>query len=134
MPMEYIVPSLHIAVLIGMTNCEALKERLARLEELEEERFLAGFHQQVQKARKMVWHDCQIKQHTFKNGDLVLMYDNKFTKFPGKFQMHCLGPYIVKDIINGGVIQLVKLNGKLFPGRINGSWLKLYRGNPAPMR
>ena len=48
MPMEYIVPSLHIAALIGMTNRGALEERLAQLEELEEERFLVGFHQQVQ--------------------------------------------------------------------------------------
>lgn len=53
--------------------------------ELEENRFLAGFHQQVQKAREKVWHDNHIKQRTFKNGELVLMYDNKFTKFPGNF-------------------------------------------------
>ncbi len=44
MPMEYIVLSLHIASLIGMTNRRALEERLAQLDELEEERFLAGFH------------------------------------------------------------------------------------------
>eukprot|EP00253_Pinus_taeda_P018764 PITA_18764 len=45
MPMEYIVPSLRIAALIGMTDCGALEERLAQLDELEEERFLARFHQ-----------------------------------------------------------------------------------------
>eukprot|EP00253_Pinus_taeda_P004629 PITA_04629 len=45
MLMEYIVPSLRIAVLIGMTYREALEERLAQLEEIEEEQFLAGFHQ-----------------------------------------------------------------------------------------
>lgn len=49
MTMEYIVPSLHIAMLIGMTNHEAMEERLMQLEELEEEWFLVGFHQQVQK-------------------------------------------------------------------------------------
>ena len=49
MPMEYIVPSLLIATLTGMTNYRALEERLAQLDELEKERFLAGFHQQVQK-------------------------------------------------------------------------------------
>ncbi len=46
MPMEYIVPSLRIATFTGMTDHEALEERLAQLAELEEERFLAGFHQQ----------------------------------------------------------------------------------------
>ncbi len=44
MPMEYIVPSLCIAALIGMIDRRALEERLAELYELKEERFLAGFH------------------------------------------------------------------------------------------
>ena len=52
MPMEYIVPSLRIVVITGMTDRKALEERLAQLEELEEERFLIEFHQQVQKQRE----------------------------------------------------------------------------------
>eukprot|EP00253_Pinus_taeda_P030245 PITA_30245 len=49
MPMEYIVPSLCIAILMAMTDRRALEERLVQLAKLEEEKFLAGFHQQVQK-------------------------------------------------------------------------------------
>lgn len=45
MPMEYIMPSLRIAALMGMTDREALEERLTLLDELKEERFLARFHQ-----------------------------------------------------------------------------------------
>lgn len=37
MPMESIVPSLWITVIIGMADQEALKECLTELEELEEE-------------------------------------------------------------------------------------------------
>ena len=110
MPMEYIVPSLRIATLMGMTNHRTLEERLAQLVELEEERFLAGFHQQVQKQRGKAWHDQQIKLHTFKVNDLVLLYGSKFVKFLGKFRMHWLGPYVIKEITNGGAMQLVKLN------------------------
>jgi len=44
MPMEYIMHSLHIAVLTCMMDRGALEERLAQLVELKEERFLAGFH------------------------------------------------------------------------------------------
>ncbi len=44
MPIEYIIPSLHIAVLTGMTDFEALEERFTQLEEIEEERFLGSFH------------------------------------------------------------------------------------------
>ena len=79
--------------------------------ELEEDRFIAGFHQQVQKAREKAWHDRHIKHKTFNVGDLVLLYESKFAKFPGKICMHWLGPYQVKHVTNGGVVQLAKLNG-----------------------
>ena len=52
MPMEYIVPSLKIAALIDLADEEIVEERLLNLVELEEDRFVAGFHQQVQKNRK----------------------------------------------------------------------------------
>ena len=124
MPMEYISPSLQIEVLTGMTDRGALEERLAQLDELEEERFSAVFHQQVQKQRKKAWHDQHIKLHTFKVNDLVLLYESKLDKFPVKFIMHCLGPYVIKEITDGGVVHLVKLNGDPFPGKVNGSHLK----------
>ena len=117
MPMEYIMPSLHIVALTGMTDHGALEERLTQLDEFEEERFLAGFDQQVQKQREKAWHDRHIKLRTFKVNDLVFLYDSKFDKFPGKFKMHWLGPYVIKEITDGGVVQLVKLNGEPFRGK-----------------
>jgi len=47
MHMEYIMPSLHIETFTGMVDHRALEEQLTQLMELEEERFLVGFHQQV---------------------------------------------------------------------------------------
>jgi len=44
----------------------------------------------VQKEDDKAWHDRHIKPNTFKVNDLVLLYYSKFTKFPGKFQMHWL--------------------------------------------
>lgn len=38
--MEYIVPSLRIATLTGMMDCEALEERLTHIVEIDEDRFL----------------------------------------------------------------------------------------------
>jgi hypothetical protein len=55
---------------------------------MEEDKILEGFHQQVQKEREKYWHDKHIKKKTFKKGDLVLMYDNKFIQHPGKLRMH----------------------------------------------
>lgn len=94
--------------------------------DLEEDRFLTRFQQQVQKKHEKEWHDWHIKLHMFKVDDLVLLYEGKFTKFPGKFQMHWLGPYVIKEITDWGAVQLAKLNGNPFPGKVNRSRLKLY--------
>ena len=64
--------------------------------------------------------------HTFKVNDLVLLYDSKFEKFLEKFRIHWLGPYVVKEVTDGGAIQLVKLNGDPFLGKVNGNYLKPY--------
>ena len=65
MPMEYIVPTLRIAVVTNMADFDIMEERMAQLLALEEDRFIAGFHQQVQKVREKAWHDRHIKKMTF---------------------------------------------------------------------
>jgi hypothetical protein len=47
MPVEFIVSSLHIVMLTELTNFGAIEKRLLELVELEEDRFIAGFHQHV---------------------------------------------------------------------------------------
>ena len=126
MPMEYILPRLRVAQITGMTDIDTVEERLVQLLSLEEDRFIAGFHQKVQKAREKAWHDRHIKSKTFQIGDLVLLYDSKFIKFPGKFKTHWLGPYQIQQVTEGGDVQLSKLNGELLPTLINGSRLKPY--------
>jgi hypothetical protein len=44
-PMEYLVPSLRIASFTDMDYTGVVQERLAQLVELEEDRFIARFHQ-----------------------------------------------------------------------------------------
>ena len=127
MPMDYILPSLRIAQITGMTDTDTVEERLAQLLALEEDRFIVGFHQKVQKAQENAWHDRHIRSKNFQIGDLVLLYDSKFIKFPGKFKTHWLGPYQIQQVTEGGVVQLNQLNGVLLPTWINGSRLKLYR-------
>ena len=60
-------------------------------------------------------------------GELVLLYDIQFVKHPGKFRQHWLVPYMVKEITDGGAIQLVTLCGDMVPGYVNGSQIKPYR-------
>ena len=60
-PMEFIVLSLRIVTLIDLTNSDAVERRLSKIIELEEDHFVAGFHQQVQKEHEKAWHDRHIK-------------------------------------------------------------------------
>ena len=51
MPMEYIVPSLHLATANDMDDAKALEEHIVQLVQLEEDHFIAGFHYWVAKDR-----------------------------------------------------------------------------------
>jgi hypothetical protein len=126
-PLEFLVPILRIAAITHMTERGAVQEILNHLMTMEEDRILAGFHQQVQKARDKAWHDRHIKNKTFKEGDLVLMYENKSLQHPGNLRMHWLGPCKVNYVIEGGVVQLKYLSGVELRGVINGSQRNLYQ-------
>jgi hypothetical protein len=102
-PMEYSVPILRIDAFTDMDDIGIVRERLAQLVELEEDRFITGFPQQVQKEREKAYHDRNIKKKAFKQGDLILLYESKFTKHPGKFRTHWIRPYEVAYVTEGGV-------------------------------
>jgi hypothetical protein len=65
-PKEYLVPSLRIFAFTDMDDIAFAHERLAQLVELEEDRFIARFHQQVQKEREKANHDRHIKKKIFR--------------------------------------------------------------------
>ena len=44
--------------------------------------------------------------------------------------MHWMGPYVIEEITNGGAVELAKLNGDPFLGRVNGSQLYPYTEDP----
>ena len=100
--------------------------------ELEEDRFIAGFHQQIQKEREKAYHDRHIKKKIFRQGDLVLLYDSKFIKHPRKLRTHWLRPYEIAYVTEGGAAQLKILKGDWKEGLVNGSQLKLYYDNQLP--
>ena len=88
---------------------------------MEEERFIADFHKNVSKQRQKSWHDRHIRTKEFKVDRLVLMYDKKFLKHPGKLKTHWLSPYMVVHITKVGAVKLHKLDGTSVAGMINGS-------------
>ena len=113
-------------MIIEITYVDVVEERLLQIVHMEEECFVVGFHNKVEKQRKKSWHDQQIKRKHFEVGGIVLMYDIKLFKQHGKLKTHWLGPYIVIHITNGGAMQLKNIDGTLVRGLINGSRLKSY--------
>ena len=71
-----------------MTDVDVVEDILLQLIHLEEERFVVGFHWNVQKERKNVWHGRHIKSKHFEVGALILMYDNEFFKHPRNMNTH----------------------------------------------
>ena len=90
MPMEFLVPSLRVAVQERLTE-EALTERLVDLEQLEETRLHAAYGMKVEKLRQKKWFDRNLKNKDLKEGDLCLMYSVRNTKHKLKYQG--MGPY-----------------------------------------
>ena len=125
--MEYIVQNLRIAALIEMTDVDVVKQILSQLIQIEEERFIADFHQNIENQRQKSWHDHHINTKHFKVVGLVLMYENKIFKHPGKLKIHWLGPYVIAHITDTGAVKLHKLDGTPLTGMINFIQLKPYQ-------
>ena len=54
------------------------------------------------------------------------MYDSRHQKFPGKFHVRWLGPYLVTKVYGNGSFSMSTLDGEPLPTRINGSTVRLY--------
>ena len=60
---------------------------------------------------------------------MVLLYDNECLQHLGKLCMHWLGPFIIKEVLQNGVVQLQTLQGQPLKGHIHGIHLKPYMGS-----
>ena len=94
--------------------------------QLEKDRFIAVFRQQLKTDQHKAWHYFHVKVKHLQHGDMVLRYDSKFTKHPGKLQMHWLGPYVIHFITSGGVVKLQQLDGVMLSKLVNGTRINIY--------
>ena len=65
--------------------------------------FISRYRRKERRPTMKAYHDRHIKKKDFKQGDMVLVYDSKFMRHPGKFRTHWLGPYEISYVIEGGV-------------------------------
>jgi hypothetical protein len=129
LPIELELPSLRIALEERLDDSESLQERIAMLEKLDEMRGQAYLNTAaIQKWRK-TYYDSKMKNKIIVDNDLVLLYDSRFQKFPGKFKIRWQGPYKVVKAYENGSCDLEDFQGRPLATRINGNRLKVYHTN-----
>ncbi|WMV22765.1 hypothetical protein MTR67_016150 [Solanum verrucosum] len=72
--------------LLNLDLSLARENRCMQMNELEEFRRDAYENARIFKEKTKVWHDRLIKTKEFKEGDKVLLYNNRLRLFPGKFK------------------------------------------------
>lgn len=123
------LPSLRIAIDERLGDVESLEVRVNLLEKLDEIRSQAYLNTVATQKWRISYYDSKMIPKNIGPTDLVLFYDSRFQKFPGKFGLHWLGPYKVHIIYSNGSLDLKDFSGNILPTRLNGNRLKVYRGN-----
>ena len=109
------VPSLRIALENKLGDMESLRERLYKLNRLEEKRLLVQWATEVTQNRRKAWHDKHLKRNRFQPSQWVLKYAGRNEIKPGKFKIKWVGPYQIREVGDNGAIKLWTLNGQEVP-------------------
>ncbi|MCO5602319.1 hypothetical protein L7F22_056449 [Adiantum nelumboides] len=132
-PIELNIPTIKLTGRQEQSNEEAWIDRLLNLVELEWKRE-AAYHCYEKKALQLKDKLNEgIKDKEIKEKSLVLRYNNALdNRFDAKFERRWEGPFIVKKAFTGGYYQLMDLNGKEHPRKVNGYRLKPYLSRILP--
>ncbi|KAL3686674.1 hypothetical protein R1sor_009248 [Riccia sorocarpa] len=113
---------------------EAIEERVHALHHLDEKRLEALYNQYVMQARRKECYDAKRKVPNIGTGDLVLKWNDRIAKFPSKFGVKWLGPYLVHETFSNGTVQLTTLEEEFLPTRTNVEKLRVYNPHYVPER
>lgn len=105
----------------------AKQERLLQLSGLDEFRMQSLLHIEVIQLQRKIWHDKDIRESTFKEGDSSLLYDSKFKDFKEKLMKIWSGPYLVDKCHENGFVQIRDIYEGYVPLIVSGHKLKLYK-------
>ncbi|MCO5576635.1 hypothetical protein L7F22_030450 [Adiantum nelumboides] len=132
-PIELNIPTIKLTGRQEQNNDEAWIDRLLNLVELEWKRESA-YHCYEKKALQLKDKLNEgIKDKEIKEKSLVLRYNNALdNRFDAKFERRWEGPFIVKKAFTGGYYQLMDLNGREHPRKVNGYRLKPYLSRILP--
>ena len=107
---------------------EDLGFRMMAIQDLEEIRREALEQTISVQAERKEKFDAKLPwSHGIRKNGLVLLYDNRREKFPGKLHTRWMGPYRVVELYENGSLQLEDLQGNWLETRVNGSRVKRYQ-------
>ena len=126
-PVELEVETFRVLIQEDITHSESLEQRFEEIEDLEEAREEALERNEVIQAKRKEAYDKKLPpDQNIRKHDLVLLYDSRYKKFPGKLKVRWMGPYRVEEVFPNGSLQLVDLQGAWLDTRVNGSRVKKY--------
>ena len=83
-PMEYLKKSLRIEIIDNLILKEFVKYRVENLLQLEANKIESAYVASVIHNKRASWLNNHLKKKIFKPGNLVLIYNSKLGKHPGK--------------------------------------------------
>ncbi|XP_057816415.1 uncharacterized protein LOC131029788 [Cryptomeria japonica] len=125
-PVEFMVPSLRIAIDNRLGDMESLRERLYALNKQDERRTMAQWATETAQQRRKAWHDKHLRRIQFTPGQLVLKFNGRNEIKPSKFRVKWLGPFKIREVGANEAIKLWTIDGMEVPDAVNGSKLKIY--------
>lgn len=123
---EFEYNTLRMAAQLDLDVTNAQQVRLLKLNGLSDLRMQTLLHTEVIQLQRKVWHDRNIKEKDFQEGDSTLLYDSRFKDFKRKLMTRWLGPYLIEKCHGGGVFQIRTIDEEGITLLFNGYNLKLY--------
>ena len=80
----------------------------------------ALLHTKVIQLLRKIWHDKNIKEKKFQEGDWAFLYDYRYKDFKGKLRTRWLGPYVVERCHDNGFVQIRTIDEQAIPLLVNG--------------
>lgn len=127
-PMEFMIPSLRMAIEGKLPMEESREERIQELLTLEEERQHNILVAKAVQKRRKAWADRHGKQKMFNKGDHVLVFNSKLGKHLEKLKLRWIGPCVIEKEVAPGNFALRNLDGTWHMGNVNGCRLNPYYG------
>jgi len=59
----------------------------------------ALLHTEVTQVQRKIWHEKNINDKWFQEGDWAFFYDSRYNDFKGKLRTRWLGPYVIENVM-----------------------------------